>query len=350
MDAIDIETLKELAQAQASDIGISEENVKQKFLVPLLEALGHQRRDLDFERSAYGKRYDVFIKGLKNDCKVIVDTKRYAEDLNQHLTQIGTYATLEGALITVITNGVEIRLYSPLRGIAFERSLLHSIRREDLNSERAITILRNFLSRTTLTSSEVHKHLDARERGLRNAYAKVEELNERYEVLRENLNAEIADLENRRDEIQDEINVKRKEASELEAKRVSEVAVVWEELGLKPSRERAPEPVRGVPAERPDSSTEPHERIDFETLILETLLEAGGRGSVPDILSRIENKLQDNGQLSPYWLALDPNQIRWQHAVHSARVRLVRQGMLSKNSERGVWELTAQGHRKAFRA
>lgn len=302
MNVIDVEGLKELAQLQASDIGFSEENVKQKFLVPLLDALGHQRRDLDFERSAHGKRYDVFIKGLKNDCKVIVDTKCYAEDLNQHLTQIGTYATLEGALITVLTSG------------------------------------------------EVHKHLDARERDLRNAYAKVEELNERYEVLRENLNAEIADLENRRDEIQDEINVKRKEASELEAKRVSEVTVVWEELGLKPSRERAPEPVRGVPAERPDSSTEPHERIDFETLILETLLEAGGRGSVPDILSRIENKLQDNGQLSPYWLALDPNQIRWQHAVHSARVRLVRQGMLSKNSERGVWELTAQGHRKAFRA
>lgn len=132
MDAIEIEISKELAELQASDIGISEKNVKQKFLVPLLEALGHQRRDLDFERSAHGKRYDVFIKGLKNDCKVIVDTKRYGEDLNQPLTQIGTYATMEGALITVITNGVEMRLYSPLRGIAFDRSLLRSIKREDL--------------------------------------------------------------------------------------------------------------------------------------------------------------------------------------------------------------------------
>jgi len=40
MNVIEVEALKELAQLQASDIGISEENVKQKFLVPLLEALG----------------------------------------------------------------------------------------------------------------------------------------------------------------------------------------------------------------------------------------------------------------------------------------------------------------------
>jgi len=86
---VDIQALENLAKLTPVDIGISEENVKQIFLVPLLEALGHERRQLDFERSIQGRRLDVFIKGLKNDSKVIIDTKRFGEDLNQHLTQIG---------------------------------------------------------------------------------------------------------------------------------------------------------------------------------------------------------------------------------------------------------------------
>jgi hypothetical protein len=68
--------LQELARLDAADIGTSEENVKQKFLVPLLEALGHERKHLDFERPTQGRRIDVFIQGLKSDCKVIIDIPR----------------------------------------------------------------------------------------------------------------------------------------------------------------------------------------------------------------------------------------------------------------------------------
>lgn len=132
---VDVDALRSLARLAADEIGLSEENVKQVFLVPLLEALGHERKHLDFERSIQGKRLNIFIKNLKPDCKVIIDTKRSGEDLNLHLTQMGMYAAIFGSLITVITNGVEVRFYSPLRAVPFKRSLLYSIRREELASD-----------------------------------------------------------------------------------------------------------------------------------------------------------------------------------------------------------------------
>jgi len=102
---IDVERLKALAALQPEDIRGSEENLKQKFLVPLLEALKHEKRYLDFERPVHGGRLDVFVTGLPKDCKVAVETKRFGEDLDLHLTQIAKYAALEGLLVTVITNG-----------------------------------------------------------------------------------------------------------------------------------------------------------------------------------------------------------------------------------------------------
>ena len=148
---------------------------------------------------------------------------------------MGMYAALVDSLVTVITNGVEVRLYSPLRGISFERSLLYSIKREELASERSVAILRKFLSRSSLTSGQVHQHLNERETELRKAYAEIDELKERSDEASQNLNAEIADLENQLDEFQIKIDGKRKELSELDDKRRSDEEAVWQRLDIKPS-------------------------------------------------------------------------------------------------------------------
>jgi hypothetical protein len=340
MGPIDQIRLRELAGLQAALFGLTEENVKQIFLVPLLEALGHERRNLDFERNTQGRRLDVFVRGLRDDCKVIAETKRYGEDLDQHLPQIGGYAAAVGALITVITNGVEVRLYSLFGGISFERCLLHSIRREELATAKAAT-LEKFLSRSSLTSREVHQHIDERERQLRAAYSKLEELNDRYDVSRQNLNAEVADLESQVEDIQDKIATKHNELSEMETRHQMEEASIWQQLGFRPPAEERHRPiVVPEPPERPLRIEEPHPPIDFTSLILQTLRELGGQGNVRDVLRRIESKLRDQGKLTRHWSALDPREIRWVHATHTARVRLVKQGKLRRDSERGMWELT----------
>ena len=227
MEGLNSDQLRTLAQLQPADIGRSEEDVKQKFLVPLLEALGHEKRNLDFERTGRAGRPDVVIRGSG----VVVDTKAYGENLDQHLVQLGNYAVHNGALIAVITNGEEVRLYSPLRGISFERSLLYSVRREDMGSKSGIGVLGNLLSRTSLTSGQVHGHIIAREQELRRAYTELNELNEKYSTLREEINADIATLEEQRREIEAQIETKYKERSEVEANQQSELAAIWRNLG-----------------------------------------------------------------------------------------------------------------------
>ena len=130
------QAIERIAKLRESDIGTTEENVKQKVIVPLLELLGHKRENLEFEyRTRRGGKIDIFIKNVPPDCKIIIDTKNYDENLNKYIEQIKEYTFDEAALLAVIANGTEIRIYSPLRGVAFERSLLYSFNRPELDKE-----------------------------------------------------------------------------------------------------------------------------------------------------------------------------------------------------------------------
>jgi predicted type IV restriction endonuclease len=48
------EKIKRISELTREEIGRSEENVKQKIVVPLLESLGHHRNQLDFEYGTGG--------------------------------------------------------------------------------------------------------------------------------------------------------------------------------------------------------------------------------------------------------------------------------------------------------
>ena len=87
------EAIDRIAELRKSDIGPTEENVKQKVIVPILEFLGHKRESLEFEyRTRRGGKIDIFIKtNVPSDCRVIIDTKNYDENLNNHIEQIKEY-------------------------------------------------------------------------------------------------------------------------------------------------------------------------------------------------------------------------------------------------------------------
>lgn len=76
-----IETIAGLTETV---VGPTEENVKQKIVVPLLELLGHKRENMNFEyRTQSGGKIDILLgKSLPPDCKVIIDTKNYNVELN----------------------------------------------------------------------------------------------------------------------------------------------------------------------------------------------------------------------------------------------------------------------------
>lgn len=336
MDGIDINELARLAQLSQANIGPSEEDLKLKFLVPLLEALGHERGSLDFERTGKAGRPDVVIRRLG----VVIDTKAYGNNLNDHLVQLGNYAVHEGAVIAVITNGEEIRLYSPLRGISFERSLLHSISQSEIAQERGIEVLSNFLSRKSLTNGQANWHIDARDKELREAYARLDELAEKCNASVEDVNADIAGLEEQRQEIDDQIEAKYGERSGIEEQYRYQVAAVWHVLGLQPHADGRSASTLAQRTESVRRRVQDADTPDFASLILQTISELGGSGRVSDVIDRIERKLNVSGHLTPYWLELDPVQIRWKHAVHSTRFQLVKQGKIAAKSARGIWQLT----------
>jgi hypothetical protein len=167
--------LRRLSQLAASEIGMSEENIKQKIVVPLLESLGHSRNDLDFEYGSQRKRIDIFIKGLPTDCRIVIDTKKFDEDLNNHLEQISLYAFQEGAILALMINGEEIRIYDPFfRGYSIKDSLLFSIKRKNLATEESVRVLRGLLLRENILNKSVKKFIEHREIEITEANNKIE--------------------------------------------------------------------------------------------------------------------------------------------------------------------------------
>lgn len=169
--------LEHLSKLTYAEIGASEENVKQKIVVPLLEIFGHNRNDLDFEYGSQGKRIDIFIKGLPVDCKIVIDTKNYNEDLSNHLEQIGLYAFQEGAILALIVNGEEIRIYDPyFRGYSIRDSLLFSIKREELADDKSIEILKGLLLKDNILNKSIKQFIIKREGEIQDANNKIESL------------------------------------------------------------------------------------------------------------------------------------------------------------------------------
>ncbi|MCX6833507.1 MAG: hypothetical protein NT028_15520 [candidate division Zixibacteria bacterium] len=199
--------------------------MKQKIVVPLLDCLGHNRDQLDFEYGSSGKRIDIFIKGLPRTSKVLIDTKNYDDPLDNHLDQIGLYAYQEGALLALIVNGDEIRVYNPsFRGFSFRESLLYAIERKALTCEDETEIMWNLLSRDALVGGSAREFIEQREREILEAYSQIESataagVNRRNVLLQQRnaLSQQIEELKRRIETISLEvINVDRENERDLE--------------------------------------------------------------------------------------------------------------------------------------
>lgn len=83
---------------------------------------------------------------------------------------------------------------------------------------------------------------------------------------------------------------------------------------------------------------------EYRIPILESIQELGGKAPMREVLSKVyekmKNKLNDY-DLSP--LPSNPEQKRWENGVQWCRNTLVREGLLSPESPKGTWEITAIG-------
>ena len=78
--------------------------------------------------------------------------------------------------------------------------------------------------------------------------------------------------------------------------------------------------------------------------ILQVLEQMGGSGKVADVLDRVGKKMKGVLKKADYEpLASSPDNLRWRNAAQWARNSMVNEGLLKKDSPRGIWEISDKG-------
>lgn len=83
---------------------------------------------------------------------------------------------------------------------------------------------------------------------------------------------------------------------------------------------------------------------EFRIPILQSLIELGGSASVNDVLDKVESLM--SRKLNAYdrlTLPSDPTIQRWRNTAQWERAAMVKEGLLSSTSPRGIWEITDRG-------
>lgn len=77
--------------------------------------------------------------------------------------------------------------------------------------------------------------------------------------------------------------------------------------------------------------------------ILQVLTDLGGRGTVNEILERVYEKMKDVLNSVDLETLSSGGDSRWRNTARWARNTMVNEGLLRKDSPRGIWEITEKG-------
>lgn len=78
--------------------------------------------------------------------------------------------------------------------------------------------------------------------------------------------------------------------------------------------------------------------------LLEALVELGGSAHVSKVAELVGTKL--DGKLTKRdRMAIKSGDVRWKNRLQFVRIGLIKQGLMAKNSPRGIWEVTESGQR-----
>lgn len=83
---------------------------------------------------------------------------------------------------------------------------------------------------------------------------------------------------------------------------------------------------------------------EFIIPILKSINELGGSGKTKDVLKKVNIKMKKKfNDYDVESLPSIPSMTRWKQTAQMARITMVKDGLLRKNSPRGVWEITEKG-------
>jgi hypothetical protein len=141
----------------------SEEDVKNKIVLPMLRALGYDDSDFNYERRTGRGYVDVVVERFPSG--IVVETKAPRTRLDQYVEQLETYVfhkhEQDRATIAILTDGEHFRLYG-VTGALFKHGLakhqLMSFKRADLKNAALAHELASLIGRE---SNEQGSTLDA---------------------------------------------------------------------------------------------------------------------------------------------------------------------------------------------
>jgi len=201
--------LKRLAEMSIDDIGGNENNVKFNFIIPFLKSFGY--KNLDFEHSAQGMRIDILIKSSGH--KILIEAKGADKNLDDYIiSQLKRYCDEKRPILALITNGEEIRFYSPFwRKADFNETLIYSITRQQLSDDDTIEKIERVLAK----DSNIVEHIENREKEISGIKSHLQSLESLYQDKITVLNNQIKSLEEQDKSIQLHINQKKSDLSDL---------------------------------------------------------------------------------------------------------------------------------------
>lgn len=86
-------------------------------------------------------------------------------------------------------------------------------------------------------------------------------------------------------------------------------------------------------------------QAEYELPLLESLVELGGSGPASEVIELVGAKL--DGQLAAADRStLASGDARWRNRVQFVRIGLVKEGLISRESPRGIWEITGSGRER----
>jgi len=206
--------LKRLAELSADDIGGNENSVKVNFIIPFLQSFGY--KNLDFEHSAQGMRIDILIKSSGH--KILIEAKGSDKNLDDYIiSQLKRYCDEKRPILALITNGEDLRFYSPFwKKADFNETLIYSITRSQLSNDDTIEKIELVLGK----DDSIVEHIEEREKEINNIKKEIQSLELHYQEKVSDLDNQIKSLEGQSKSLQLQIEQKKTELSDLERERI----------------------------------------------------------------------------------------------------------------------------------
>jgi predicted type IV restriction endonuclease len=140
----------------------------------------------------------------------LIEAKSSDRNLDDYLSQLKRYCDELGPILAIITNGEDIRFYSPFwRRSNFNERLIYSITRQDLSDDDTIEKIERVLGKQFLEDGSIVEHTEEREREISSIKKEIQSLESSYQDKIASIDNDVKSLEEQDKSIQLQIEQKK---------------------------------------------------------------------------------------------------------------------------------------------